>query len=86
MIYYMTMGWAAVFTIRPLIETLTRCQLWLLVGGGISYTIGAIWYGLGKKKKYMNSVFHIFIVLGSILQFFCIFFPLQEHNHLQYII
>ena len=44
----------------------------LLVAGGIAYTIGAILYGVGKKKKYMHSIFHLFILLGSILQFFCI--------------
>jgi hemolysin III len=44
----------------------------LLVAGGVAYSIGAILYGFGKKKKYMHSVFHLFILLGSILQFFCI--------------
>ena len=41
----------------------------LLLAGGIAYTIGAVLYGLGKKKKWMHSVFHIFVVLGSVLQF-----------------
>jgi hemolysin III len=41
----------------------------LLLSGGIAYTIGAVLYGLGKKKKWMHSVFHIFVVLGSVLQF-----------------
>ena len=40
--------------------------------GGLAYTIGAILYGLGKKHKYMHSVFHLFILLGSLLQFFTI--------------
>ena len=39
--------------------------LWLLAGG-IAYTIGSILYGLGKKKKWMHSVFHIFVLLGTI--------------------
>ena len=42
--------------------------------GGIAYTIGAILYGLGRKHKYMHSIFHLFIVLGSLLHFFCILF------------
>ena len=44
----------------------------LLVLGGIAYTVGAIFYGFGKKHKYIHSVFHLFILLGSILQFFTI--------------
>ena len=39
---------------------------------GIFYTVGAILYGPGKKCRYMHSVFHLFVVLGSILQFVCI--------------
>lgn len=45
-----------------------------IVGGGISYTVGAVFYGIGAKKRYIHSVFHLFVVLGSILQFICIFF------------
>jgi hemolysin III len=47
--------------------------LWILAGG-IAYTIGAGLYALGVKHRYMHSVFHIFVVAGSILQFFGIFF------------
>ena len=44
----------------------------LLLLGGISYTIGAVLYGIGSRKKWMHSVFHIFVLLGSILQFFAV--------------
>ena len=40
---------------------------------GIAYTIGAILYGIGKKHKYMHFVFHLFVLLGSILHFLCIY-------------
>ncbi len=43
-----------------------------LLAGGISYTIGAILYGLGKRIRYMHSIFHLFVVFGSILQYVCI--------------
>jgi len=46
----------------------------LLLGGGIAYTVGSILYGLGTKKKWMHSVFHIFVILGSLLQFFAVLF------------
>ena len=44
----------------------------LLVAGGIAYSLGAILYGLGKKHKWMHSIFHLFILSGSLLQFLCI--------------
>ena len=44
----------------------------ILLLGGIAYTIGAVLYGIGSKKKWMHSVFHIFVVLGSVLQFFAV--------------
>ena len=45
-----------------------------LFTGGVAYTIGAILYGIGKKKKYVHSIFHLFVVAGSILHFFMILF------------
>ena len=44
----------------------------LLLIGGIAYTIGAVLYGLGAKQKWMHSVFHIFVVLGALLQYFAV--------------
>jgi hemolysin III len=48
--------------------------LLLLLACGISYTIGAVLYGIGAKKRWMHSIFHLFVVIGSLLQFLCIFF------------
>ena len=72
MICYLAMGWCIIFTANLLPKILNTSGLILLVLGGIAYTIGAILYGVGKKKKWMHSVFHMFILLGSILHFFCI--------------
>ena len=44
-----------------------------MLSGGIIYTIGAIFYAVGKKKKYMHSIFHFFVLAASILFFFSIF-------------
>ena len=71
MICYL-MGWCIVFKINLLPELLGTAGFVLLLLGGLAYTIGAILYGLGKKHKYMHSVFHLFILLGSLLQFFTI--------------
>lgn len=74
MICYLGMGWCIIFTANLLPLLLGWNGVILLVSGGIAYTIGAILYGLGRKRKYMHSIFHLFILLGSVLQFFCILF------------
>ena len=74
MICYIGMGWAVIPFAKQTLETLTLPGFLLLLGGGIAYTVGSILYGLGKKKKWMHSVFHIFVVLGALLQFFAVLF------------
>ena len=71
---YIAMGWLIVLAIRPTIETVgMKGFLWLLTGG-VAYTVGAVLYGIGKKKRYFHSVFHVFVLLGSLLQAVCILF------------
>ena len=72
MICYLLMGWCIIFRVDLLIKSVDTAGIILLVAGGIAYTIGAILYGVGKKNKYFHSIFHLFILLGSFLQFFCI--------------
>lgn len=74
MICYLGMGWCIVIAAKITIEALTLpALLWILVGG-IAYTIGAVLYGIGSRHRYMHSVFHIFVLLGSIAQYFGIIF------------
>ena len=72
MICYIAMGWCIIIKASILPELLGIPGVALLVAGGLAYTIGTIFYGLGRKVKYFHSIFHLFIVLGSILQFLCI--------------
>ncbi len=72
MICYLLMGWCIIIKANLLPELLTKNGFILLLAGGIAYTVGAIVYGLGKKYKYAHSIFHLFILLGSFLQFLCI--------------
>ena len=74
MICYLLMGWCIIIRGSILPGLLTTLGFSLLLAGGIVYSIGAILYGLGKKRKYVHSIFHIFIFLGSLLHFFCILF------------
>jgi hemolysin III len=71
---YIAMGWLVVLFTKQAIIALGQQGLMLLLAGGILYTIGAVVYGLGKKRKYMHGVFHIFVLLGSLLHYLCIIF------------
>ncbi|MBO5129228.1 MAG: hemolysin III family protein [Oscillospiraceae bacterium] len=73
MVCYIGMGWAILPFAEVVIEVVTITGFWLLLLGGIAYTIGAVLYGIGAKKRWMHSVFHIFVVLGSLLQFFAVY-------------
>lgn len=68
MVLYLAMGWCIVLAVKPMVEcTGWTAFLWIL-SGGISYTVGAVLYGLGRTRRYCHSVFHIFVDLGSLLQ------------------
>lgn len=74
MICYIAMGWLIVAALKPTIAVLTMPGFLWLLAGGVAYTLGAVLYGLGKKKAYLHSVFHIFVIFGSILQAVSIIF------------
>lgn len=74
MICYIFMGWCIIVAVKPLIDNLSMAGfIWLLLGG-VMYTIGAVFYGFGKKAKYIHSVWHLFVLMGTILQFISILF------------
>ncbi len=74
MICYIGMGWCVILTIAPVYRALTFWGFMWLLGGGVLYTIGAVLFCIGVKKRYIHSVFHIFVVLASVMHFICIFF------------
>lgn len=74
MICYLGMGWCIVIAAKITIEALTLPALLWILAGGIAYTVGAVLYGIGSKRRYIHSVFHIFVLLGSIAQYFGIIF------------
>lgn len=65
-ICYIGMGWAVIFSIQKVFVCLGSAGFALLLGGGLFYTVGAVFFRLGKKIKYFHSIFHIFVLLGSI--------------------
>ena len=75
---YIGLGWAAIFMIKPLSAVLSPVSLFLLVLGGVLYTVGGVIYGLKPKKLQLgkfgfHEIFHIFIILGSLCHFICVF-------------
>jgi hemolysin III len=77
-VIYIVMGWMVIFVASPLADILSSSGLFLLVLGGIFYTIGGIIYG--AKPKFLQSrfmgfheIFHIFIMLGSTAHFLCVY-------------
>lgn len=74
MICYLLMGWIIIFAFAPLKNALLFNGLVLLILGGVAYSIGAIVYGIGSKRKYFHSIWHFFVLVGSILHFLSIYF------------
>ena len=70
-IMYVLMGWVVVIAIKPLYSSMTQTGFALLVLGGISYTAGTIFF-IKDKIKYFHSIWHIFVLGGSILHFFAV--------------
>ncbi len=74
---YILMGWLVVFAFKPMAENLPRLSLVLLITGGVAYTVGCIFYAL-KKIKWMHSIWHIFVIFGSVLHFFSVYFSIPK--------
>ncbi len=70
---YIVMGWAIIFVAPVAIHLIGRDGFLWLLSGGISYTVGAVLYAIGSKKPWFHSAFHIFVLLGSLLQFLSIY-------------
>ena len=72
MICYIAMGWFVVVALKPTIAAVSWPGFAWLLAGGICYTVGALLYKIGKTKHYVHAVFHVFVVLASMLQAVCI--------------
>ena len=70
---YLILGWAIVVVAPIALKIMHPLALWYLLLGGISYTVGAITFVIGIKRKYYHSIFHIFVLLGSFVHFLGIY-------------
>ncbi len=73
LISYILMGWIIIFSFNDVYNSIGFYGTLYLILGGVFYTIGALFYRLGKKIKYMHSIFHLLVLAGSIFHFFSIF-------------
>ena len=70
-VLYLAMGWLVVLAFDPLVTALPEGGLWLLVAGGIAYSVGVIFY-IWEKLPYGHAIWHVFVFLGTALQFFSV--------------
>ncbi len=74
MVFYIGMGWSIAVDFSAAVEGMTPTGFGFMLAGGIAYTVGAVIYGLGKRARYMHSVFHVFVLAGSVLQYISIYY------------
>jgi hemolysin III len=72
MICYLAMGWSIVFRADVLIKLLGNTGIFLIIAGGLAYSIGFVFYALGKHHKWLHSIFHMLCIVGSVLHCICI--------------
>ncbi len=70
-VVYLGMGWLVIFMIKPLLENLASGGIWLLVAGGLAYSLGTVFYVL-KKVPYTHAIWHLFVLGGSVCHFLAV--------------
>lgn len=71
LVIYIAMGWSVLFALKDIVAALPQPGFLLLLGGGLAYTAGIVFYKM-TKVRYMHSVWHLFVTLGSLLHFLCV--------------
>lgn len=74
MICYVGMGWCVVIAAKQVFSSVAPAGIALLLAGGVAYTVGAVLFKLGDRMRWMHSIFHLFVIAGSALHFFCFYF------------
>ena len=70
---YLLMGWIALGLIYPLYVALPGAGLWLIVAGGLCFSIGVLFY-VAKSKRYTHAIWHLFVLGGCSCHFFSIYY------------
>jgi hemolysin III len=72
LVIYLAMGWLVLFALGPLIAALPAAGFWVLLAGGIFYTVGVIFYVLDDHYPWCHGVWHLFVLAGSVSHYFTI--------------
>lgn len=67
---YLLMGWLSIFLFYNIWSKYSHDVIWLLLGGGLFFTLGSIFYL--SKKKFMHSIWHLCVLMGAVMHYFCI--------------
>ncbi len=71
LLLYLAMGWVAVVAIGPIVAQVPPGGLWLLLAGGLAYTIGIVFYSI-ERISYFHAVWHLFVLAGTAFHFFAV--------------
>jgi len=74
-ITYILMGWLIIFAFKSMYRVLPNISIMFLIGGGLAYTAGVLFYAM-KNHKWMHSIWHLFVMAGSVLHFFAVYFSI----------
>lgn len=69
---FLLMGWLIVIAVKPMFELVPPAGLWLLLGGGLSYSIGVIFYAASARFHYAHFIWHLFVMAGTIFHYFAV--------------
>jgi hemolysin III len=72
------MGLSVLVAFGPLVRTVSTAALVWIIAEGVSYITGAVFYSL-NKKRYMHSVFHFFVLLGSVCHIIAVWDVLMDY-------
>ena len=73
LLLYLAMGWLAVFIVPAMMDTVAMTGLYLLIAGGLAYSLGVLFY-VWEKLPHNHAIWHVFVLAGSVLHFCSIFF------------
>lgn len=70
---YLMMGWLVVIVLKPLLELVPSSGISLLLAGGVSYTLGVLFFAW-RKLPYGHAIWHVFVLAGSLCHYFAVLF------------
>jgi hemolysin III len=79
---YVAMGWMLIIPLNQLLVSMPLNSLLLLLGGGVAYTLGAVFYAIKKPNPFpgvfgFHEIFHLLVILGAALHYLVIYFAIK---------